>query len=147
MATVEIRPPDVTIRGRKVVGGVVEGEALATTQTISGWGGVSPMTGEIIETRHELRGQSFAGKILVFPGAKGSSGWSGVFHTTRLTEKAPLGLLFTITTTKAALGAVVLRVPSMTDFDQDPVSVIESGDWVRIDADAGEVSVWKGSKP
>ena len=143
MATVDVRPPDVRIRGRMVVPGVAEGEALVTQQTISGWGGVNPMTGEVIETRHELRGVSFAGKILVFPGAKGSSGWSGIFHMTRLTGKAPLGMLFNVMTTKAALGAVVLRTPTMTDFDVDPLDVIETGDRVRIDADAGEVHVWK----
>ena len=143
MATLDIRKPDLVIRGRKVVGGVAEGEALVTTQTISGWGGVNPMKGEVIESYHELRGQSFAGKILVFPGAKGSSGWSGVFHLTRLTEMAPLGFLYTITTTKVALGAVVLRIPSMTDFDRDPVEAIDTGDRVRIDADAGRVEIWK----
>ena len=143
MATVDVRPPDVRIRGRMVVPGVAEGEALVTQQTISGWGGVNPMTGEVIETRHELRGVSFAGKILVFPGAKGSSGWSGIFHMTRLTGKAPLGMLFNVMTTKAALGAVVLRTPTMTDFDVDPLGVLETGDRVRIDADAGEVHVWK----
>lgn len=141
------RAPDIVIRGRKVVGGVTEGEALVTSQTISGWGGVNPMKGEVIESHHELRGISFAGKVLVFPGAKGSSGWSGVFHTTRLAGVAPLAMLFTITTTKAALGAVVLRVPSMTDFDRDPVDAIASGDWVRVDADAGEVQIWKGGRP
>ena len=52
MATVDVRPPDVRIRGRMVVPGVAEGEALVTQQTISGWGGVNPMTGEVIETRH-----------------------------------------------------------------------------------------------
>lgn len=144
MATAELRAPDLVIRGRKVVGGVTEGEALVTRQTISGWGGVNPMKGEVIESHHELRGVSFAGKILVFPGAKGSSGWSGVFHMTRLAGVAPRGMLYSITTTKAALGAVVLRVPTMTDFDQDPVALIESGDWVRIDAHNGEVQVWKG---
>ena len=147
MATLATRKPELVIRGRKVVGGVVEGEALATRQTISGWGGVNPMKGEVIESHHELRGVSFAGKILVFPGAKGSSGWSGVFHTTRLAGVAPIGMLFSTTTTKAALGAVVLRVPSMTDFDLDPVAHVETGDWLRIDADAGEVRVWKGGKP
>ncbi|MXP42456.1 DUF126 domain-containing protein [Altererythrobacter soli] len=147
MATLATRAPDVLIRGRTVVGGVTEGEALVTHQTISGWGGVNPMKGEVIENRHELQGRSFAGKILVFPGAKGSSGWSAVFHTTRLTGKAPLGLLFNIMTTKAALGAVVLRVPSMTDFDSDPLEHIETGDWVRIDADSGTVAVWKGGRP
>ncbi len=143
MATIDFPRPDVVIRGRKVVGGVVEGEALVTQQTISGWGGVDPMKGEVIESHHELRGQSFAGKILVFPGAKGSSGWSGVFHMTRLTNKAPLGMLFNTVTTKAALGAVVLRVPTLTDFDIDPLEHIETGDRVRINADMGEVLVWK----
>jgi predicted aconitase with swiveling domain len=143
MATAELKAPDVVIRGRKVVGGRAEGPALVTRQTISGWGGVNPMKGEVIENHHELKGVSFAGKILVFPGAKGSSGWSGIFHMTRLTGCAPLGMLFNVTTTKAALGAVVLRVPTMTGFDRDPLELIESGDWVEIDADAGEVRVWK----
>ena len=61
------------LHGRKVVGGVVEGQALVTRQQVSGWGGIDPSTGTIIESRHELRGVSFAGKVLVFPGAKGSS--------------------------------------------------------------------------
>ena len=147
MATLDLQAPDVVIRGRTVVGGRTEGPALVTRQTISGWGGVNPMKGEIIETRHELRGQSFAGKILVFPGAKGSSGWSAMFHTTRLTGQAPIGMLYNITTTKAALGAVVMRVPTMTDFDSDPLDNIETRDWVRIDADTGTVSVWKGGRP
>ena len=65
----------IVLRGRKVVGGVAEGEALVTRDTISGWGGIHAQTGTVIETRHELRGVSFKDKILVFPGAKGSSGW------------------------------------------------------------------------
>lgn len=147
MATVALDAPDIRIRGRKVVGGMSEGEALVTNQTISGWGGVNPMKGEVIESHHELRGVSFANKILVFPGAKGSSGWSGIFHMTRLTGCAPLGMLYNTTTTKAALGAVVLRVPTMTDFDANPLDLIDTGDWVRIDADAGEVQIWKRQTP
>jgi predicted aconitase with swiveling domain len=133
----------ITLRGRKVVGGCTEGEALVTRETISGWGGVNPMSGTIIETRHELRGQSFKDKVLVFPGAKGSSGWSAVFHMTRLTGTAPKAMLFNEMTTKIALGAVVMRVPSITGFDQDPLSVIETGDWVKVDADRGTVEVTK----
>ena len=135
--------PDLVLHGRKVVGGVVEGEALVTAETISGWGGVNPLKGEVIESRHELRGVSFANKVLIFPGAKGSSGWSGVFHLTRLAGTAPLALVFNTMTTKAALGAVVLRVPSLTDLDGDPVQLVRTGDWVRVDADQGTLSVWK----
>jgi uncharacterized protein len=134
----------IELHGRKVVGGCAEGEALVTRETISGWGGVNPMSGSIIETRHELRGVSFKDKILVFPGAKGSSGWSAVFHMTRLAGTAPKAMLFNEMTTKIALGAVVMRVPSVTDFDRDPLGVIATGDWVRVDADRGLVEVHKG---
>jgi predicted aconitase with swiveling domain len=116
---------------------------MVTRETISGWGGIQPMTGTIIESRHELRGQSFACKVLVYPGAKGSSGWSAMIHTARLAGKAPIALLFNIMTTKAALGAVVMRVPSLTDFDRDPLDLIETGDHVRVDGDRGVVEIWK----
>lgn len=131
----------ITIRGRKVVPGVAEAQALVTHDPISGWGGVDPRTGTVIETRHELRGQSFAGKVLVFPGAKGSSGWSAQFHTARAMGMAPAAWLFNQMTTKVALGVVVTHAPAMTDFDQDPLALIRTGDWVRVDADAGIVTV------
>ena len=133
----------ILLRGRKVVGGIAEGEALVTRETISGWGGVNPMQGKIIETRHELRGETFKDKVLVFRGAKGSSGWSVVFHTTRLAGTAPKALVFNEMTTKVALGAVVLRAPAVTDLDRDPLDVIETGDWVVVDGDAGTVEVRK----
>jgi uncharacterized protein len=139
-ATVD-RTGTLTLHGRKVVGGFAEGEALVTGHTISGWGGINPMTGTVIETRHELCGQSFKDKILVFPGAKGSSGWSAAFHVTRLTGTAPKALVFNEMTTKIALGAVVMRIPAVTDLDQDPLQLIETGDWVTVDGDRGIVEI------
>jgi len=133
----------ITLHGRKVVGGCAEGEALVTGQTISGFGGINPLTGTITERRHELRGQSFKGKILVFPGAKGSSGWSVNFHTARLAGAAPKAMIFKDMTTKIALGAVVTHAPAVTDLDQDPLEVIATGDWVKVDADKGIVEVNK----
>jgi uncharacterized protein len=137
----------ITIHGRKVVPGVAEGEALVTNERVSGWGGVDPRTGTVVETRHELRGQSFAGKVLVFPGAKGSSGWSAQFHMTRLMGTAPAAWLFNEMTTKIALGAVVSHAPAMTDFDRDPLTLIRTGDWVRVDADAGVVTITRKHTP
>jgi uncharacterized protein len=131
----------IIIHGRKVVGGSAEGEALVTHQTISGWGGIDPATGTIVERRHELRGQSFKGKILVIPGAKGSSGSSGSFHGARLAGAAPKAFLFNEMTTKIALVAVVTKVPAMTDFDRDPLEIIKTGDWVKVDADQGTVEI------
>lgn len=133
----------IVLHGRKVVGGRAEGEALVTRETVPGWGGVNPVQGVITETRHELRGQTFKDKVLVFRGAKGSSGWSAMYHIARLAGTAPKALIFNEMTTKVALGAVVMRVPSVTELDQDPLDVIETGDWVTVDGDTGVVEVRK----
>jgi hypothetical protein len=133
----------ITLRGRRVVGGVAEGEALVTRQTLSGWGGIDPVKGIVIERRHELSGQSFKGKVLVFPGAKGSSGWSMRFHVARLAGTAPAAMVFNEMTTKVALGAVVTRVPAVTGLDQDPLQFIATGDWVKVDGDNGVVEITK----
>jgi uncharacterized protein len=139
----EIMPTKIILRGRKVVGGCAEGEAIVTQDTISGWGGINEKDGTVIERRHELRGRSFKGKVLVFPGAKGSSGWSAYFHMARLNGVAPRAMIFNKMTTKVALGAVVTRAPAMTDLEQDALFVIETGDWVKVDADNGVVEILK----
>lgn len=127
--------------GRGIVPGRVRGEALVSDATISGWGGIDPALGTIIERRHPLFGQCFTDKILVFPGAKGSSGWSGFFQSTRLLGTAPLAMVFTTVTTKAVLGAVVTRVPTVSELNEDPVLAISTGDIVEVDADAGTVTI------
>jgi predicted aconitase with swiveling domain len=142
--TVE-KPRVIALKGRRVVGGKATAEALVTTQTISGWGGINERDGTVIELHHELNGRTFAGKVLVFPGAKGSSGWSAYFHMCRLNGVAPAAMIFTRMTTKIALGAVVTRVPAITDLDGDVLALIETGDLVEVDADAGTVTITKRS--
>ena len=44
-------------------------------------------------------------------------------------------------TTKVALGVVVMRKPTVTELDQDPLQVIETGDWVKVDGDTGTVEI------
>ena len=50
-------------------------------------------------------------------------------------------------TTKIALGCVVMRVPSITELDRDPLEIIETGDWVKVDGDRGIVEITKRSAP
>jgi predicted aconitase with swiveling domain len=129
------------LRGRGIVGGAVEAEALVTHDPISGFGGIDVATGTIIEPRHELFGVCFTGKVLVFPGAKGSSGWSGFFQSTRLMGTAPAAMVFDVVTTKAVLGAIVTRVPTVVEASPRPLDVIRTGDRVRVDGDTGVVTV------
>ncbi|MCL2583202.1 MAG: DUF126 domain-containing protein [Streptosporangiales bacterium] len=129
------------LRGRGLGGGACEGEALVTTQAIAGWGGLDARTGTVIESRHELCGQSIAGKILIFPAAKGSSGWSGVIHLARLEGTAPAAMVFNVMNTKIALSVVVSHVPCVTGLDADPTEAISTGDRVRVDGDKGVIEV------
>jgi hypothetical protein len=62
---------------------------------------------------------------------------------TRLAGTSPKALVFNEMTTKVALGAVVMRVPSVTELDQDPLGIIETGDWVTVNGDTGTVEVQK----
>ena len=133
----------IILRGRKVVGGSAEGEALVTRQRISGWGGIDPLTGMIVEHRHELKGKSFKDKVLVFPGAKGSSGGSMGFHRARLAGVYPKALIFNEMSSKMAITAIVTHAPAVTDLDLDPLDIIETGDWVKVDGDRGIVEVIK----
>ncbi|MFF0794581.1 aconitase X swivel domain-containing protein [Streptomyces spiralis] len=114
---------------------------LAILPTTFRLGTHDPATGTVIERRHELYGACFTGKVLVFSRAKGSPGWSNFFQATRLMGTAPLATVFTHLTTKAALGAIVTRVPTVTEFDDDPVAGIATGDRVEVDADHGLVVV------
>jgi predicted aconitase with swiveling domain len=129
------------LKGRKVVGGVAEGEALVTRQNISTWGGVDALRGMITERRHELKGQFFTGKVLVFPAAKGSSGWSTVSQVIRLAGKAPKAMIIRELNSLTGIGSVIMGVPTITDLNKDPTKVISTGDRVRMDADKGIVEV------
>lgn len=129
------------MKGRGIVPGVVEAEALVTHDAISGFGGIDVATGTIIEPRHELFGVCFTGKVLVFPSAKGSSGWSGFFQSTRLMGTAPAAMVFNVMTTKAVLGAIVTRVPTVVEATPDPVQTIKTGDLVRVDGDTGAITI------
>ena len=133
----------MVLEGRGICGGKAEARALVSSAAIAGWGGIDPLTGTIIETNHPLQGISFSGKVLVFPGAKGSSSWSAYFHITRLAKSAPAALVFTRMTTRIALGAVVLRVPAVMVSEQDLFELIENDDLVTVDGDMGTVAISK----
>jgi predicted aconitase with swiveling domain len=55
-------------------------------------------------------------------------------------------MIFNKMTTKIALGAVVTHAPAMTELEQDPLQVIETGDWVKVDADNGIVEITKRAR-
>ncbi len=133
----------IVMRGRKIHGGSAEGEALVTKEALGGMGVFDVDTGTVIELGNDWLGQKVSGKVLVFKTGRGSSSWSIWHQALRLAGHAPKAHIVKDCNAQSALGAVVLRIPSMTDLDKDPTEVISTGDWVRVDADKGIVEVTK----
>jgi predicted aconitase with swiveling domain len=133
----------IILRGRKITGGTAEGEALVTKESLGGFGCFDFDTGTVIDYGHEWYGQNVSGKVLVFKTAKGSSAWSIAHQTLRLVGKSPKAYVTKESNPQTALGAVVARIPAVTEFDQDPTEVIATGDWVRVDADQGFIEITK----
>ena len=61
------------IEGRVLVAGRAAGTALVLDEPLSFWGGLDPITGEIVEVGHPQRGALVTGRILVMPSGRGSS--------------------------------------------------------------------------
>lgn len=133
----------IVLKGRKIHGGSAEGEALVTKESLGGFGCFDFDTGDVIDYGHDWYGKSVAGKILVFRTAKGSSAWSIAHQALRFAGKSPRAYVTRESNPQTALGAVVARVPAVTELDQDPTEVISTGDWVKVDADQGLVEITK----
>jgi predicted aconitase with swiveling domain len=134
----------IIIKGRKVIGGIAEGEALVSKKPLMGWGNVDVANGYTVERNHPLYEVPFKGKVLVFTEPRGSGGFVG-YGATRMTGKNPVALLYRKGNNLTVFAAMVMKVPTVTDFDQDPTEIIETGDWVKVDGDRGIVEVTKRS--
>lgn len=136
----------VVLKGRRVSRGKAEGEALVTKDNIGFNFGVDPQTGKIVERGHELEGKCIAGKILVFPTGKGSTGGSFLIYQLALLGNAPKAIINVETDTVVAVGAIMAGIPLVDRLDKNPLEVIETGDYVKVNADEGLVEVIKRSK-
>ena len=124
--------------GRVIKAGRCEGEALVSPEPISFFGGVDAETGRVVESGHPLEGQSIAGRVLVFPTAKGSTVGSYILYRLRKAGLAPAGLINSESEPIVAVGAIIAGIPMVDHVD---ITQIKTGDWVAID---GASVTWQG---
>ncbi|MEF8882354.1 MAG: DUF126 domain-containing protein [Halapricum sp.] len=126
------------IEGQPITDGIGEGEVLRSDEPISFYGAVEPDTGEFIEEGHQLEGENVAGKVLVFPRGKGSTVGSYVLYGLAQNGVAPAAIVNEETETIVATGAILGEIPCMDSLEA-PLDVLEDGEVVTVDADAGVV--------
>jgi hypothetical protein len=129
------------LNGRKVMGGKAEGEALVSTEPVSFYGGVDPVTGCVTEPGHCCCGENITGKIFVFPTGKGSTVGSYVIYRMKKLGTAPAAIINVETEAILATGCVISDIPLVDMLDHDPVEIIKTGMRVKVDADMGKVEI------
>jgi len=134
-------PEPVVLRGRPVVRGRAEGPALVADATLSFWGEVDPVSGRVIGRGHPLEGNSLAGRVLVIRSTRGSSATPMVLNLAKLEGTAPAAFINVEVDSLAALGAIVNRIPMITDLERNPFECIRTGDYVVVDAEAGLIEI------
>ena len=142
-------PGDAVMQGDAVVPGDVEAVAMVATDPLSFWGGYDAATGEIIDRRHPLSGQYATGRVLVLPGARGSSTGTAVLLEAVRVGQAPAALVTDGRDSFFALAAIVARLMYGRSFvvvamDAGQMAAIPDGALVRITSD-GRVSVVAGT--
>jgi len=137
----------------KGIGGIAEGEAIVTKNALSyifDVGGVwhRPMTAKVTNkiAMPDWYGEDLANKILVFPTGRG-----GIFSTAMIMGLVKNGIgpkaMINIKTHPVfAYASIILDIPTIDELDQNPCEVIETGDWVKVDAEKGIVEVTKKRK-
>ena len=126
------------MKGRKIAGGVAEGEAMVSMEAISFYGSVEPETGKVVEKGHPLEGQCVTGKVLVFPSGKGSTVGSYALYQMKKLGKAPIAIINKDIDTIIAVGVIISEIPCV---DQIDIEKIKTGDKVVVVADEGKVEV------
>jgi predicted aconitase with swiveling domain len=129
------------LKGRKVMGGKAEGEALVSSESVSFYGGVDPVTGCITEPGHCCCGENITGKIFVFPMGKGSTVGSYVIYRMKKLGTAPAAIINQETEAIIATGCVISDIPLIDKIEQDPLKVIKNGMYVKVNTDKGIIEI------
>ncbi len=120
--------------------GRASGQALVTKEAISFLGNVNPETGVVVDPGHELLGRSIAGKVLIFPGGKGSTVGSYVIYQLKKRNLAPAAMINLRSEPIVAVGAIISAIPLVDRVPQDILN-LKDGVFVTVDADRGVVVV------
>jgi predicted aconitase with swiveling domain len=134
---------EMTLKCHKIVGGYGEGEALVSHEQICFYH-TNPKTGTFRERTHELEGKNIANKVLVFPSGKGSSvvQVDGLFKLAS-NNVAPKAMIVKDVETVLVVSAVIAKVPLVNKLENDPFKTIQTGDFVKVDAEKGMVTIAK----
>ena len=130
---------EIRINGRKQFGGQVTAEALVSHGPLEGFTNCNAADGFVSEREHPLYGVPYKGKVLVYTYARGSGGFAIFGAGPNVAAAFVQHKSNALSNSAVQLG----RIPSVTDMETDPTTIIETGDKVFVNGDEGYVIVYK----
>jgi len=132
---------DHIIKARPIVKGRVDAPALVCHNAFSFMGDVDMDTGVIIAKGHEHEGQTIAGKVMIYPETKGSSGGCIVLMTLAKQGRQPAAIVLEKPADPNIVeGAILAGVALVCEPEESLVASVPNGAMVSVDGTAGEVS-------
>jgi predicted aconitase with swiveling domain len=124
-----------------MVRGRVQGEALVCRKAFSFLGDVDMDSGAIIAHGHEHEGESIAGKVMIYPETKGSSGGCVVLTTLARQNRQPAAIILEKPAdTNMVEGAILAGVALLCQPREPLIEAVPNGTLVTVDGSAGEIS-------
>jgi predicted aconitase with swiveling domain len=136
-----------TLQGKVCAPGQFEGEVVVSNQPFGFWQGLDPLTGIVIDQRHELCGTSVKGKAFFFPYGRGSTGTPGIFLEAVRNRCAPAAIVNEKSEPMIVMCALLaeaffkVSIPIVDGLQGDPKKILKTGDRVRIDGATGTIEV------
>ncbi len=124
----------------RISSGRASGPALVSKERISFLGTVDPETGKVVDPKHQLFGKEVAGKVLIFPGGKGSTVGSYVIYQLKKRGVAPAAMINLRSEPIVAVGAIISGIP-LVDGVPAEILDLEDGTFVAVDADGEMVRI------
>lgn len=134
-------PKRISFKCHRIVGGWGKGMALISKDPICFYQ-TDPDTGTVIERDHALVGQSIAGKVLIFPGGKGSTvvQGEGLYQLIKR-GKAPSAMVIKTPDTVLVSCAVVWKIPLIDRVTEEFYGQVSAHSVVEVDADNGVITL------
>ena len=135
---------EITIKCRKILGGVASGEAIVFHVPVSLLGEIDVTNGKVRLKGHELEGMSVAGKILIYPESKGSTFAGATLKTLAYFKCQPKAIVMVKQPDHTTIqGIIMADIPSVSLPEKNPLELIKTGDFVEVNATDGVIVLKK----
>jgi predicted aconitase with swiveling domain len=138
---------EMKLKGHMINRGYGEGEAIVYRGTFSWVGDLDLKTGTVPVPGHELEGQKLANKVFVCITGHGGTGGPYFAYKAKQAGYVPAAMICVEAEPVIALAAIAADIPMVDRLEKNPLDVIKTGDYVKVDATNGIVEVTQKISP